>query len=212
MQDLPTPGLRERKREQTRHRLESAAIEIALEEGLDHLTIDALSERADVSPRTFFNYFDSKEDAILGMRTQDDTEQLVSEALEQMHPDTVLEGVLELLTTVGRGPDHDLHEQRHRVLREHPELLQRKFTHMGRMLAPLTEGVRTLMTRLSAEHADDAPSAAHAQVMLMTCGAALRAATAELARGHRDLSTEASTILLRARAAALVRETAGILK
>ena len=64
-------GLRERKRAQTRHRLEEAAVGLALRDGLDKVTIDAISERADVSPRTFFNYFDSKEDAILGVRPPD---------------------------------------------------------------------------------------------------------------------------------------------
>ena len=64
-------GLRERKRAQTRRRLEEAAIGLALRDGLDKVTIDAISERADVSPRTFFNYFDSKDDAILGVSPPD---------------------------------------------------------------------------------------------------------------------------------------------
>ena len=72
-------GLRERKRAQTRHRLEEAAIGLALRDGLDKVTIDAISERADVSPRTFFNYFDSKEDAILGVRPPDISEQTLAE-------------------------------------------------------------------------------------------------------------------------------------
>ena len=39
-------GLRERKRAQTRRRLEEAAIGLALRDGLDNVTIDAISERA----------------------------------------------------------------------------------------------------------------------------------------------------------------------
>ena len=64
-------GLRERKRAQTRRRLEEAAIDLALRDGLDQVTIEAITERADVSRRTFFNYFDSKDDAILGLRPPD---------------------------------------------------------------------------------------------------------------------------------------------
>nr|WP_274635956.1 TetR/AcrR family transcriptional regulator [Microbacterium bovistercoris] len=223
-EETPLPGLRERKREQTRRRLETAAVEIVLEDGLDKLTIDALSERAEVSPRTFFNYFDSKEDAILGVRTQEDTQALVAETLEGMQPTSLLDGVLELLSAVMRGAGRDLHEQRHQIVRAHPELLQRKFSHMDRMLSPLSDGVRALIDRTSgpaqkdavkkdAAQKDAAPcSDEQAQVVLMTCGAAMRAATIELAREHSHLSTDEATARLRTRAAALVREMTGLLQ
>ena len=71
-------GLRERKRERTRRRLEEAAIGLALRDGLDKVTIDAISARADVSPRTFFNYFDSKEDAILGVLPADINDEILA--------------------------------------------------------------------------------------------------------------------------------------
>lgn len=41
-------------------------MELAVEFGLDGLTVDAIAERAGVSARTFFNYFPAKDDAILG--------------------------------------------------------------------------------------------------------------------------------------------------
>lgn len=205
MQDLPTQGLRERKREQTRQRLECAAVDIVLDEGLDKLTIDALSERADVSPRTFFNYFDSKEDAILGLPTQDDAERLVADAVADIHPETIVDGILALLTRVMTGVvrDGELHRRRHEVLRTHPELMQRKFAHMNRLLVPLTAGIHTLRARTGAT---EACTDGQVQVMLAMCGSALRAAAAELGRTPADLNTDESTALLRTRAAALVRE------
>lgn len=60
------PGLRERKRRATRRAIQQAALRIAIEDGLGAVTVDEISRRADVSPRTFFNYFPSKEQAILG--------------------------------------------------------------------------------------------------------------------------------------------------
>lgn len=60
-------GLRERKRQRTRERLIDAAIELATEHGFASVTIDQISYRADVSPRTFFNYFACKEAAVLGL-------------------------------------------------------------------------------------------------------------------------------------------------
>jgi AcrR family transcriptional regulator len=56
------PGLRQRKRTATFQALSRAAIDLALEAGgVDDLTIDAIADRANVSRRTFFNYFPSKE-------------------------------------------------------------------------------------------------------------------------------------------------------
>lgn len=60
-------GLRERKRRQTRERLIDAAIDLATTHGFAAITVDQISERAEVSPRTFFNYFACKEAAVLGL-------------------------------------------------------------------------------------------------------------------------------------------------
>lgn len=60
------PGLRERKRRATRRAILLAAIEVVRERGFEAATIDEISRIADVSPRTFFNYFSSKEEAIVG--------------------------------------------------------------------------------------------------------------------------------------------------
>jgi AcrR family transcriptional regulator len=58
-------GRRDRKKLQTRAALVDAALRLAVERGLAHVTVEDISEAADVSPRTFFNYFGSKDEAIL---------------------------------------------------------------------------------------------------------------------------------------------------
>ena len=59
------PGRRERKKLATRQSLHRAATELVEERGLANVTVEAITERADVAVRTFFNYFPSKEEAVL---------------------------------------------------------------------------------------------------------------------------------------------------
>lgn len=64
----PTEGLRERKKEMTRRTIERSVLEAVIEKGYEGTTIDDVCERAAISRKTFFNYFASKDAAILGSR------------------------------------------------------------------------------------------------------------------------------------------------
>src|SRR5690348_1814883 len=59
-------GLRERKNARTREAIERAALELALEQGFDRTTVDQIAERADVSPRTIFVRYPTKEAIVFG--------------------------------------------------------------------------------------------------------------------------------------------------
>lgn len=62
-------GRRERRRLATRRSIQAAAIELALERGLENVTVQAISDAADIAPSTFFTYFGSK-DAALSLDVQ----------------------------------------------------------------------------------------------------------------------------------------------
>jgi len=59
------PGLRERKRHDTSKRIIEGGLRLFVKHGYEGTTVDAITEAAGVSRRTFFHYFRSKEDILL---------------------------------------------------------------------------------------------------------------------------------------------------
>jgi AcrR family transcriptional regulator len=57
-------GLRDLKKQITRTAIANAALELTVERGLEHVTLDEIARQAFVSPRTVSNYFSGKEEAI----------------------------------------------------------------------------------------------------------------------------------------------------
>ena len=125
-------GLRERKRIATRRAIQLAAIGLVAENGLDRLTIDEIGRVADISPRTFFNYFPTKEAALIGdtptIPSAEAIEQFVSAGPEQ----SVLHGIAELLIEASDNvaEDHELTQRRREVLKQHPQLFAMRMLTM----------------------------------------------------------------------------------
>ncbi len=78
------PGLRERKRLETLHRIQEEALRLFDEQGYDATTIEQIAEAAGVSPSTFYRYFPVKEDVVV----QDEYDPLIVEVFESQQEGT----------------------------------------------------------------------------------------------------------------------------
>ncbi|MGP4029560.1 TetR family transcriptional regulator [Actinomadura sp. 3N407] len=90
-QDAARTSLRERKKRRTRQAIANAALRLFAERGYEESTIADIAAAADVSPRTFFSYFPSKEDVVFA--EIDDRLAEVSERLRRTPGETPMETI-----------------------------------------------------------------------------------------------------------------------
>jgi AcrR family transcriptional regulator len=127
-----TRGLRDRKKEQTRIAICGAALELFERQGFEGTTVDDIADAANVSPRTFFRYFDSKMDVILTHKGEDEESLRDLLMARPAH-----EGPLEAV--------HSVFQERLAAVKENPEMI-RQFRVL--MSSPT-------LRKLAAEHFQD---------------------------------------------------------
>jgi AcrR family transcriptional regulator len=163
-------GLRERKKRHTREALVQQALTLVSERGLHAVTVEDIAEGAGVSPRTFFNYFSSKEEAIVGFSADEPSRLL---ALLQARPDdetpframcrALLESIAPLESSFEQWSTRD------RLTHEHPELSYRYLTGLAKRDEMLVAEVRRRL--------GDAPDALlHARILVSSVMGAVRVA------------------------------------
>ena len=116
-------GLRERKKVDTRRTIARAALLLAAEHGPDAVTVEAIAAAADVSPRTVFNYFTSKEQAIVGFDPHRASE-LGQAVLDRPADRAPLLALRDAFLDIATGVPElaEMARRRAELVREHPQL------------------------------------------------------------------------------------------
>lgn len=132
----PVEGLRERKKRERGQALRRAAVDLALEKGYHNVTVEDICERCGVSRRTFFNYYSSKEEALLGRvdTVFDEEDQPAIEEFEAGGPYgrlvADLEHLLAFIVATRMKKREDMH-QYHIMLKREPSLIPLQMSRMG---------------------------------------------------------------------------------
>jgi AcrR family transcriptional regulator len=172
MQDAPH-GLRERNRLTTMKQLHAAAKALALNDGLAAATVEAITEQAGVSKRTFFNYYASKEDAILGTFAPTVPEAALTRFFDDDSADSFTRTV-HLIVAIIRStvPDGASFDDRRVLVARFPELRARLGQHVA-AAERLIEATLEERLVLSAQ-AQPVPAADATRALLMLAGTVLR--------------------------------------
>jgi AcrR family transcriptional regulator len=170
------PGLRERKRLATRHAIQLACLTLVAEGGLDKVTVEQISSRADVSQRTFFNYFPTKEAALVGdppaLPAGDELDAFVAASNDE----GILVGIGRLLAhSAATSEPKDIVNLRRRMLNKYPHLFAMRMSAMHQLEDQLAAVVsRRLSIDDPALAADVTALAGRSRLIALVSLAALR--------------------------------------
>lgn len=133
-------GLRERKKQATREALRAAALRLALERGPDNVRVDDIAEAAGVSPRTYNNYFSSREEAIVAAVTAEREAGVAAAVVARPAGDGLAHAVVEAVVEQYTDPG-----ERHRdallLITTRPALRNAFVGTAGAMERPLAEAI-----------------------------------------------------------------------
>lgn len=173
-------GLRERKKDETRRAIAEVALQLAVERGPDAVTVEEIAAAANVSPRTVFNHFGTKDEAILGVDPSRRAE-LVAEVVARPADEAPLAAVCGVLAAVVCGGAEPARYwlTRAELVRDHPHL-------RAAQIASQEALERDLAAAVAARTGLDADADLYPAVLVAAVMAALRLVLARVADGGHE--------------------------
>lgn len=154
----PAECLRERRHRILRQEIKAVTLRLALAHGYDHVTVEMISAQAGISPRTFFNHFSSKDEAVLtGPPTPPEQAAAAFVAAGPAAPRAVLADLLRLLIAglSESPPEREAMRDLYELTRGHPVLLAGM---LARFAAAETALALTVAERLGPEAPEELPA------------------------------------------------------
>ncbi|MEU8541032.1 TetR family transcriptional regulator [Streptomyces sp. NPDC048717] len=184
---VPAPGLRERKKQRTRDALVRVALELFATQGYERTTVDEIADAVDVSQRTFFRYFATKEDVAFAVQrmVEDSFVRALSERPAEEGPfDAMRNATLQVWRTVGEAIEEmvsvELYLRNFRLVESTPTLLA---AHLRRS-TELEERLARLIAEREGLDVDEDP---RPRIAVAAFGSVMRVTTQLWGRGD-DLS------------------------
>ncbi|MQY06410.1 TetR family transcriptional regulator [Actinomadura macrotermitis] len=196
-------GLRERKKQRTRMALIDAALDLFLAKGYEATTIDEIVAAVEVSQRTFFRYFATKEDVVTGFLAEFD--QVLAEALTERPPGeppftALFESLRVMVRTIAESGPADI--ERFRRVRQ---VIEATPALVAAQMARYSASEKVLATEIARRQGVDPETDLRPQIIVGFHGAAARVAFEDCAR--RDIWDPATVAAQVERTVGLARQT-----
>ncbi|HCG57576.1 MULTISPECIES: TetR/AcrR family transcriptional regulator [Brevibacterium] len=172
MRESEPESLRAKKARQTRHALHDAAITRVLDEGLECATVANIAADVGVSTRTFFNYYATKEDAIVGLDESNIDAKLVD---DYVHADSGMGDLAEDTARFVRevllmgSMDPSLPARRRKLFARYPELVSKRFDRAEALEELVAEHVLARLLVLGQKFSTEDSAWASARMLTQLC-------------------------------------------
>ncbi|MDN6135154.1 MAG: TetR/AcrR family transcriptional regulator [Brevibacterium sp.] len=196
MRESEPESLRAKKARQTRHALHDAAITRVLDEGLECATVANIAADVGVSTRTFFNYYATKEDAIVGLDESSIDATLVD---DYVHSDSGVENLAEdtarfvrevlLMGSVDPSPP----ARRRKLFARYPELVSKRFDRAEALEELVAEHVLARLRFLGQEFSTEDSAWRSARMLTQLCRVPLNHAGQTVKRSPERIDGKTGT-------------------
>ena len=196
MRESEPESLRAKKARQTRHALHDAAITRVLDEGLECATVANIAADVGVSTRTFFNYYATKEDAIVGLDESNIDATLVD---DYVHSDSGVENLAEDTARFVRevllmgSMDPSLPARRRKLFARYPELVSKRFDRAEALEELVAEHVLARLRFLGQEFSTEESAWRSARMLTELCRVPLNHAGQTVKRSPERIDEKTGT-------------------